>query len=209
MKNGSRIPKSIIEKYKDTTCFMVNKDEYMMEIVQPRIIWIMPMGYEVEEATLDAYVQQILQAPVDEKKEKFGTAQEKGLKVHQEQVAPNIRKKITKLAAETLISEGHERADDERKTETSKHQEASSTELASPKPIDSAKRKKKATRQYMTVSYEETKSDEDIKEVPKKKGVFARVVREKKEEKKKEPIKETPQKPKITIVHKHKPKSDE
>lgn len=62
----------------------------------------------------------------------------------------------------------------------------------------------------MIVSSEETELDEEIKEAPKKKGIFARVVREKKEEKKKEPAKEPPQKtPKITIIHKHKPKFDE
>lgn len=60
MKNRFQIPKSIIEKYKDTICFMVNKDECMMEAVHPRIIWIIPMGYEVDEATLDAYAQNLL-----------------------------------------------------------------------------------------------------------------------------------------------------
>lgn len=40
------------------------------------------MGYEVDEATLDAYAQHLLKAPVDEKEEKFGIAHEKGLKFH-------------------------------------------------------------------------------------------------------------------------------
>lgn len=65
-------------------------------------------------------------------------------------------------------------------------------------------------RQYITLSSKETKSDEEIKQAPKKKGVFLRVVREKKEEQKKQPKKEPPWKtPKITIVHKRKPKVDE
>lgn len=110
MNNRARIPKSIVEKYKDIICFMVNKYECMMEAIQPRIVWIMPMGYEVDEATLDAYAQHLLQAPVDEKQEKFGTTQEKGLKVHQGQVAPEKRRKMTKVATNTLISEGHDRA---------------------------------------------------------------------------------------------------
>lgn len=115
MKNRVRIPKEIVEKYKDTICFMVNKDECMMETIHPRTVWIMPMGYEVDEATLDPYAQHLLKAPVDEKEEKIGIAQEKGLKVHQEQVAPNIRKKMTRVASETLISEGHDRAEIEKK----------------------------------------------------------------------------------------------
>lgn len=110
MKNRVRIPKEIIEKYEDIICFMVNKDECMMEAIQPRTFWIMSMGYEVNESTLDAYAHHLLKAPIDEKEEKIGTAQEKGLKVHQEQVVPSIRKKMTRVATETLISEGHDRA---------------------------------------------------------------------------------------------------
>ncbi|XP_059067509.1 nucleolin 1-like [Cryptomeria japonica] len=95
-------------------------------------------------------------------------------------------------------------------SESSKKPEASSGEPANPKTTEPVKRKQKVDRQYMTVSFEETESNEDIKEVPKKKGVFSRVIREKKEEIKKESTKEPPWKtPKITIVHKHKPKSDE
>lgn len=67
MKSMVRIPKKIVEKYKDTICFMVNKDECMIEAVQPRIIWIMPMGYEVDVATLDGYAQHLLTTPFDEK----------------------------------------------------------------------------------------------------------------------------------------------
>lgn len=60
MKNRFWIPKSIIDKYKDTIYFMVNNDECMMDVVQPRIIWIMPMGYEVDKDTLYAYAQHLL-----------------------------------------------------------------------------------------------------------------------------------------------------
>lgn len=82
-----------------------------MEAIQPKIVWIIPMGYEVDEATLDAYAQHLLKAPVDEKEEKFGTNQEKHLKVHQEKIAPTIRKKMTRVATGTLISEGYNRAE--------------------------------------------------------------------------------------------------
>lgn len=74
MKNRVRIPKEIMEKYKHTICFMVNKDECMMEVVQPMTIWIIQRGYEVDAATLDGYAQHLLTAHVDEKEKKFGTA---------------------------------------------------------------------------------------------------------------------------------------
>ncbi|XP_057852961.2 uncharacterized protein LOC131063190 [Cryptomeria japonica] len=91
--------------------------------------------------------------------------------------------------------------------ESLKQPEAPSGEPASPKLKESVKRKQKPARQYMTVSSEETEPDDEIKQDPKRKGAFARVVREKKEEQKKQPEMEPPQKtPKITIVHKQKPK---
>ncbi|XP_059070961.1 uncharacterized protein LOC131862125 [Cryptomeria japonica] len=208
MKNGSQIPKSIVEKYKDTICFMIDKDECMMEVVQPRTIWIMPMGYEVEETTLDAYAQHLLQALVDEKEEKFCTAKEKGLKVHQEQRKKELKQKrkeereAQKVAQATpnviLVT-----------SETSKQPEESSAEPASQTSVEPPKNKSKVTQQYMTSSSKEIESDTEIKEVPKNKDIFVRVVREKKEEQKPKPVKVTPRKPKITIVHKRKPKSDE
>lgn len=56
----------------------------------------------------------------------------------------------------------------------------------------------------MIVSSEETKLDDYVMEIPNKKGV-----EREKEEKKKEHVKETSWKPKITIVHRRKPKSNE
>lgn len=73
------------------------------------------MGYVVDKATLDAYAQHLLQALVDEKKEKLDTAQEKGLKVHKEKVAMEIRKKMNKVAEKYLIGEGHDRSEIEQK----------------------------------------------------------------------------------------------
>lgn len=40
MKQRERVPKHIIDKYSTEICFMVNKDENLMEFVQPRKVWI-------------------------------------------------------------------------------------------------------------------------------------------------------------------------
>ncbi|XP_059076740.1 uncharacterized protein LOC131876004 [Cryptomeria japonica] len=84
--------------------------------------------------------------------------------------------------------------------ETSKPPKESTTEPISEKIVEPPKKNQKATPQYMTVSSKKTKSDVEVMEVPKKKGIFSRVVREKKEEQKKEHVKETPRKLKITIT---------
>lgn len=60
MKRREIIPKEIVEKYEKTICFMVDKDQCLMEAVVPRTMWIIPMGYEIDAATLDVYAQHML-----------------------------------------------------------------------------------------------------------------------------------------------------
>lgn len=82
MQSRERIPKEIVEKYEKIVCFMVDKEQCHMEVVEQRTIWIMPMGYEVDATTLDAYAQHLLSQPIDDKEERFGTCQEKDLDLH-------------------------------------------------------------------------------------------------------------------------------
>lgn len=73
MQRRERIPKEIVEKYEDTICFMVDTHHWLMEVVEPRTTWILPMGYEVEIHILDAYTQYLSRKLVDTSKELFGT----------------------------------------------------------------------------------------------------------------------------------------
>lgn len=73
MQMRYRIPESIVEKYKDSICFMVETDTTCMEAVEPRIKWIHPLGYEVEEPILEAYAQVLLSAPKDPNEPRWGT----------------------------------------------------------------------------------------------------------------------------------------
>lgn len=55
MKNRKRIPKEIVEKYEQTIFFMVDKDQYLIEFMDLRIVWIIPMGYEFDSIILEEY----------------------------------------------------------------------------------------------------------------------------------------------------------
>lgn len=94
---------------------MVNTDECLMEAVQPHIVWVNAMGYEVDKSTLKAYAQVLLSAPVSDKEEKFGTAKKMSLKIHQEFVMSTIKRKMRRDATEKLVAEGHEREEVEKK----------------------------------------------------------------------------------------------
>ena len=47
MNNRYRIPKKLVEDYKDDVCFMVDSDKVYIQVVRPRIPWVRPLGYEV------------------------------------------------------------------------------------------------------------------------------------------------------------------
>lgn len=38
MHDRERIPKAIVEKYQDTIFFMVDTDQYLMEVIKPRTV---------------------------------------------------------------------------------------------------------------------------------------------------------------------------
>lgn len=80
---------------------MVDKDQCLIEVVEPMIVWILQMGYEVDVSTLDAYAQHMLSQPVDEKEEIFDTFREKDLSLHQKFFEPT-RKGKTKKEVEAV-----------------------------------------------------------------------------------------------------------
>lgn len=84
---------------------MVDIDQCHMEAVDPRTVWIMLMGYEVDENILRMYVENLLNSPLDPNKEIFGTYAKKSLQVHLELRKPvSIRRvrKETKILAEEM-----------------------------------------------------------------------------------------------------------
>ena len=67
MKQRYRIPPSMVEKYKDEICLMVETDYTCMEAVIPRVKFIEPMGYEMSSELIEGYAQIILQSEVESK----------------------------------------------------------------------------------------------------------------------------------------------
>lgn len=206
MKSGERILKEIVEKYEKTICFMVDKDQCLMEAVEPRIVWILPMGYEVDAATLDAYAQHMMSQSVDEKEERFGTFKEKDLELHKQFTAPARKRKVSKMAEEVVVQMRYtleavkqareKHAQMEGKEETKKPKAELVPSKAKPKETKSAptsvvpslgqsssrkgilKQKEKPKQTYVIVSpvASETESDEEAVKA-KMKGEFVRVVR--------------------------------
>ena len=77
MKKRYRIPPSLVEKYKQDICFMVETDYTCMEAMVPRMKFIEPMGCEMSTKLIEGYAQIILQSKVDTSCARWGTYEEK------------------------------------------------------------------------------------------------------------------------------------
>lgn len=155
----------------------------------------MPMGYEVEGNILELYAQHLLSNPLDSTEGRFGTYEEKDMQVHEQLKKPmlvqRVRKEVEAFADSMDISAKARRKREQDEDE----KEPTRTEFASPttsstrtrstrnsEPLSglakksshvkaqvkaSSKRKKdKSTRVYAVVSEdEETKSDEEVREI--------------------------------------------
>lgn len=75
------VPQHIVEKYSTDICFMVKKDETLMEVVKPWKNWIDEMGYEVDALILDAYAEILLDADIDKVEKPCRTTQQYSLDV--------------------------------------------------------------------------------------------------------------------------------
>lgn len=76
VKNKSRIPQSLVEKHKYEICFMVDTDFTYIEVVEPRMEFIDPLGYEISEAKIVGYVNRLLKCDLDGHANRFGTYEE-------------------------------------------------------------------------------------------------------------------------------------
>ena len=55
---------------------MVDTDFTYIEVVEPRIEFIDPLGYEIPEAEIEGYVGRLLKSKLDTKYKSFGTFEE-------------------------------------------------------------------------------------------------------------------------------------
>ena len=106
MKKRYRIPPSLVEKYKQDICFMVETDHTCMEAIVPRINFIEPMGYEMSMKIIEGYAQIILQFEVYTSCPRWGTYEEKIREVQSKQAIQESEKKVKKVMDSILKESG-------------------------------------------------------------------------------------------------------
>lgn len=76
---------------------MVDKDQCHMEVLEPRTVWILSMGYEVDGQTLEVYAQHLLSKPIDPKEPRFGIFKKKEMELHKKFTQPTRKRKVSKM----------------------------------------------------------------------------------------------------------------
>ena len=127
MNNKFRIPKKLVEDYMDDVCFMVDGDKVYIQAVRPRIVWVKPLGYELNIDETKDIIKSLVNRPVDPKASYIGTYDEAKARIRLEIKFPKVvnkgkrRIKKMKLSATLLLTEGKdedvEKVEDEEEFE--------------------------------------------------------------------------------------------
>lgn len=97
-----KIPPSLVEKYKDDICFMVEIDVTCMEAMKPRVKFVEPICYEISEELIESYVKINLESDKDKECPRWGAFEEKMKEVHSELYSKDIKMKVDKKIEDIL-----------------------------------------------------------------------------------------------------------
>lgn len=101
MKKRMRIPKYVVDTYKDDIYFMMETDITCMEVVQPRVMFVESLGYEVTKKTIDGYVKEILKSDLNENSDRWVTTEERLTDAQQLQLSKEAKKKVEPVMKKT------------------------------------------------------------------------------------------------------------
>ena len=73
MNDRLRIPEKLVNDYQDDVCFMVDYDNVHIQAVKPRIVWVKPLGYEVNIDETKDIIEALINEPINLKVVYFGT----------------------------------------------------------------------------------------------------------------------------------------
>ena len=119
MNNRFRIPRKLVEDYKDDVCFMVDSARVYIQAMKPRIVWVKPLPYEVNIDETKDIIEELINDPVDPKAKYFGTYDEEKARIELEIKLPQAinkgKKRIAKMKTSTplLLTKG--KGEDEEK----------------------------------------------------------------------------------------------
>ena len=131
MNNRFRIPQKLVEDYKDDICFMVDSDRVYIQAVQPQVVWVKPLPYEVNIDETKDIIEALINELVDPKAPYFGTYDEAKARIELSIKLPHVvnrgKKRLEKLQTSTPLmltkGKGEEIGEEGKNEEESKEEE--------------------------------------------------------------------------------------
>ena len=131
MKKRMRIPVSLVNQHENDICFLVDIDYTYIQVVIPRVIWLRPLGYELDVDQALVAITTLLTEEMDKNAKAFGTYDVFRSRVvtylktttkikKKEKLVKRIKKKLGVEATSTIM-EAKEISDDEEKDDSEKN----------------------------------------------------------------------------------------
>ena len=127
MNNRFRIPKKLVEDYKNDVCFMVDNDKVYIQAVRPKFVRVKPLPYKVNIDENKDIIEALVNETVDPKAPNFGTYDEAKARIELEIKLPWVvnkgKRRIAKLKSSTPLmlikgkGEDVEEVEDEEESE--------------------------------------------------------------------------------------------
>lgn len=113
MKQRLLIPASLVEKYANDVCFLVDIDYTYIQAAISRVRWLRPIGYEVNIDEASATITTLLAEEIDKSAPHFGTYDVVRSKVDMEMKTTSTLKKKEKLVKKLKAKLGEGTAEGE------------------------------------------------------------------------------------------------
>ena len=157
MKQRMRIHVTLVEKYYNDICFLVDIDYTFIQVVVPKVKWLRPLGYEINVDEASTTIIALLVEEIDKSVKIFGNYDVMKSKVEMELKIVSTLKKKDKLVRKLKAKFGEGAGDEEEEDDEEEEEEE---ELQAQEPL--------ALTQGMgeEIEKEEGAKEEKIKEVP-------------------------------------------
>lgn len=83
IKNRFRIAPEIVDKFREDICIMMDRDKIFIEVVEPRVIFIDPLGDKIIDNVAVSYIDLLLNSKLDKEAYRLGTCEEITLSTQQ------------------------------------------------------------------------------------------------------------------------------
>ena len=93
MQKKLRIPVSLVEIFYDDVCFLVDADYTFVQVENPRVRWIRPLGYEINVDEASATITTLLAKEIYKDAKAFGNYEMAKSKITMELKTTSIIKK--------------------------------------------------------------------------------------------------------------------